>query len=141
MEDKVTTEDRFIVPGWLRSASNGRLVLIGRRCLDCGVSFFPPAARCKSCGSSRGEESEFGPEAALHSFTVDRTGTFLGRPHLVGQAVFSNGAFVQGFVDAPIDAPPALDSPVALVPLEVPVPRTEEKLVTYAFRPLEVQHA
>ncbi|MBI5947263.1 MAG: hypothetical protein HY875_03905 [Chloroflexi bacterium] len=128
----------FIVPEWMRWASDRkRLVLVGQRCRACGIAFFPKTARCKACYSAEVVEAEFGPEAELHSVTIDHTGTFLGRPHLVGQVRLDDGPFAQGFVDAGVDAEPAIGSRVDLVPFSVPALQGTGTLTTYAFRPKE----
>lgn len=128
--------EKIILPAWIKAAPDSRLLqLIGQNCGQCGVTFFPRTARCKACGSANVSEFRLGPDAILHSITTDETGTFLGRRHLVGQVQFREGAFVQGFVDAPLDREPTIGSPVELVPFDVPAPGGEGTLVTYAFRP------
>jgi uncharacterized OB-fold protein len=114
-----------------------RLQLVGQRCSACNTYYFPRTARCKACGSGDLAEALLGPEGELHSITVDRTGTFLGRPHLVGQARFPEGPFVQGFVAAEIEAAPAIGSAIELVPFEVPAPEGDGALLTYGFAPKE----
>ena len=120
---------------FLRGIEKGKL--LGQRCRACGVHFFPPVASCKHCASTDLEQALLGPEAVLHSVTTDHMGTFLKRPHLVGQVQFDEGAFVQGFVDAAIEAEPTIGCRIELVPFEVPAPGGEGTLVTYGFRPRE----
>ena len=122
----------FLVPEWMEAADDGRICLIGQRCADCGTVYFPRTARCKRCSSDQVVPERLGPTAELHSFTVDRVGTWVGRPHLVGQVQFPSGPFVQGYIDGSVDEPPAIRSTVDLVPFEVQV--HGEPAVTYAFR-------
>jgi uncharacterized OB-fold protein len=122
----------FIVDDWMGSSPGGRVHLKGQRCASCGTCLWPPAAHCKACGSSELTAVELGPDAELYAVTVDRTGTFLGYPHLVGQVRFAEGPFAQGFVAAEIDDPPAIGAVVELVPFEVE--SSGERLLTYAFK-------
>jgi uncharacterized OB-fold protein len=135
MSDK-RADSEFIVNGWMRDAAGGRLVLVGQRCAECGVVTFPMTARCSACSSDRVTETTLGPDATLTSITVDRMGTFLGRPHLVGQVQFAEGTFVQGFVAAEIDEPPTVGAGIELVRFEI-LDR-DEPLVTYGFKAKEV---
>ena len=130
-----TAADTYIVDGWMGDGPDGRIVLLGRRCQRCGTCAWPPAARCKACGSDQVTEETLGPEAELYSYTIDRMGTFIGRPHLVGQVRFPQGPFVQGFIDGDIEQPPAIGASVDLVPFIVE--SGGEQLVTYAFRAKE----
>jgi uncharacterized OB-fold protein len=122
----------FIVGSWMESTDDGRMRLLGQRCEACGTVYFPKSAHCKKCSSGQVVEYALGPEAELHSFAVDRLGTFVGKPHLVGQVRFSEGAFAQGYIDASIDEPPSVGSTVDLVPFEITI--HDEPTVTYAFR-------
>jgi uncharacterized OB-fold protein len=125
----------FIVDGWMADGPNGRIVLNGRRCARCGVCGWPPTSHCKACGGAELSEVTLGPEAELHSVTVDRMGAFTGRPHLVGQVRFAEGPFVQGFVDGDIDAPPPIGVAVEMTPFVVE--SGGEQLITYAFKQKE----
>jgi uncharacterized OB-fold protein len=122
----------FIVDGWMQARPDGRLELLGRQCEECGVAVFPPTAHCSACASDRVREIALGPEAELHSITVDRMGTFIGRPHLVGQVRFDQGPFVQGFIDEDMEHPPPVGATVELVPFELL--DGDEPVLTYAFR-------
>jgi uncharacterized OB-fold protein len=125
----------FIIDGWMELADDGRVRLLGQRCEACGTVYFPKSARCKRCSSAHTVEQALGPEAELHSYTIDRLGTFRGEPHLVGQVQFAEGAFAQGYIDGPVDALPMIGSTVDLVPFEVSV--EGEPTITYAFKPRE----
>lgn len=128
--------EMFIVPAWMRLAADGRrLQLVGQHCRSCGVTMFPRTARCKACGSADSSEVMLGPDATLHSVTLDGMGGLLGRPTLIGQIQFAEGPFVQGFVDAPLDAEPQIGSAIELVPFSVPAPGREGSLITYGFHP------
>ena len=127
----------FLVPGWMEATSDNRVRLLAQRCNACGTVYFPKTARCKRCSSKDLAEVAIGPEAELHSFTTDRIGGFLRRPHLVANVRFAEGAFVQGYMDGPIDeAPPVVGSMVDVVPFEVEV--KGEPGLTYAFRARKV---
>ncbi|MCZ0942230.1 MAG: zinc ribbon domain-containing protein [Gammaproteobacteria bacterium] len=135
------SSQELIVPDWLVQHDDQRLTLNGQRCADCGTSAFPRTASCPSCCSRELQDLSLGPNAHLFSITVDRVGFPLGHPFLVGQARFEEGAVVQGFVIGDVDNPPAIGSPLELVPFGVPHPGTKELLTTYGFRPVEVNDA
>jgi uncharacterized OB-fold protein len=125
-------ESPFIVDGWMGDSPGGRMHLKGVRCTRCGTCAWPPSAHCKACGSAEFTPVELGPDAELYSWTIDRMGTFLGRPNLVGQVRFPEGTFVQGFIDADVEHPPAVGAAIELVPF--PVESGGDHLLTYAFK-------
>jgi uncharacterized OB-fold protein len=132
----------FILPGWMQPVEGGRrLQLLGQRCRDCGIHFFPRTQSCKACNSTALEQAILGPEAELYSVTADRIGIPLGRPHLVGQVRFEQGAYVQGFVAADVENPPAIGSRIDLVPFELPSLSGEGVLITYGFQPKQRKEA
>lgn len=147
-QDKINASEsavdatEFILPGWMQPLEGGRrLRLQGQRCRACGVHFFPRTQSCKACSSTDLEEALLGPEAELHSVTTDRIGIPLGRQHLVGQVRFEQGAYVQGFIVADVEDPPAVGTMIELVPFEVPSPSGEGILITYGFQPRQGKEA
>ena len=122
----------FLVPSWMEATSDNRVRLLAQRCGACGTVYFPKTALCKRCSSRDVVEVRIGPEAELHSYTIDRMGGFLKRPHLVGNVRFPEGAFIQGYIDGSIEETPVIGSTVDLVPFEVEV--KGEPGLTYAFR-------
>ena len=125
----------IIVEEWMGDSPGGRMHLKAQRCSRCGVCQWPPSARCKACSGAELTAATLGPDAELWSVTVDRMGTFLGHPHLVGQVRFPEGTFAQGYVVGEIDQPPDIGSAVELVPFEVTSGDTP--LLTYAFKAKE----
>jgi uncharacterized OB-fold protein len=130
MSDNDTAEPA--VSGWMRLLDDGRINLLARRCKNCATVLFPPPVRCTACSNDRLHEVPLGPEAVLYSITVDRLGTFLRRPHPVGQVRFTEGPLVQGYVDADVDSLPSVGTAMELVPFQVP--DGDQALLTYAFR-------
>ena len=122
----------FIVDGWIEPADDGKVVLVGQRCERCATAYFPASQLCKRCSSADVVPIRLGPEAELHSYALDRMGTFLGYPHLVGQVRFAEGPFVQGYISAPADSQPVIGAAVDLVPFEIEVNGTPT--LTYAFQ-------
>lgn len=57
-------------PDRLRIEADGRPVLLGVQCDECGASFFGEARYCQRCTSSSLHPTELGDAGELHSFTV-----------------------------------------------------------------------
>lgn len=131
----MTEAPPVLVEGWMRSDGDGAVALLARRCSACGWCSWPPRAACPACASADLVDTELSGAASLHAVTVDRLGGLLGRPHLVGQAQMAEGTFVQGYVDAPVEEPPRVGTPLTVVAFELPW--AGETALTYAFRPVE----
>ena len=65
----VSVDDRRLR---LTDYSGERGVLLGMRCLDCGVCVFGPATFCQSCTSQDLEAVELGSAGTLYSYTIVR---------------------------------------------------------------------
>ena len=69
-------------------------VLVGCRCLDCGVCVFGPSTFCQSCTSSRLEAVELSQRGTLYSYTVVRVppqGWPGAVPYVLGQIELPEG--------------------------------------------------
>ena len=81
----------------LTSESGDAGVLVGFRCLDCGVTVFGPAIFCQACTSVNLEAVEMSGKGALYSFTIVRVppagwpGTV---PYILGQVELTEGPHV-----------------------------------------------
>ena len=78
----------------LTGDNNAPGVLLGFRCLDCGVTVFGPAAFCQSCASARLEPVELSRTGTLYSYTVVRVppaGWPGPVPYVLGQVELPEG--------------------------------------------------
>ena len=69
-------------------------LLLGARCLDCGVCVFGPAVFCQSCSSRNLEQVELSPKGTLYSFTIVRVppaGWPGPVPYILGQVELPEG--------------------------------------------------
>ena len=69
-------------------------VLLGWRCLDCGVHVFGPATFCQNCTSSSLEAVELSKRGVLYSYTVVRVppqGWPGEVPYVLGQVELPEG--------------------------------------------------
>jgi uncharacterized protein len=57
-------------PDRLRVGDDGRPVLLGVQCDECGAAFFGDAEYCQRCTSDRLHPIELGDAGEVHSFTV-----------------------------------------------------------------------
>jgi uncharacterized OB-fold protein len=92
--------------------------LRGARCTACGALFFPQRALCARCSSAEFEETLFGPDGLLYSFTVlpDAPGDDPdGGAYIVGQVTFPEGIRVQGRLRGCAPERIALDQPFTAV--------------------------
>jgi uncharacterized OB-fold protein len=130
----------YLVPDWIVPLDDGRLKLIGQRCCGCGTLAFPRTTACKKCSSTNLEQALLGPDAILYSVTTDRTSTSAENHKLVGQAQFTDGAYVQGYVAGDVNHPPRIGVPIELVPYELRFSDGQTG-ATYGFRVKENANA
>lgn len=81
----------------LTDESGQRGVLLGMRCLQCGVFVFGPATFCQSCTSPDLEEVELSTEGTLYSYTIVRVpppGWPGPVPYVLGEAELPEGPHV-----------------------------------------------
>ena len=81
----------------LADASGERGVLLGMRCLRCGVYVFGPATFCQSCTSPDLEEVELSTDGTLYSYTIVRVpppGWPGPVPYVLGEAELPEGPHV-----------------------------------------------
>lgn len=88
---------------------DGRAVLVGSRCPDCGCKVFPALESCPSCGAASVEPVELGPEGVLYSRTTVHVGRRpFPRTYTLGMVDLDDGvrvtAQVDGGHDLPLDA-------------------------------------
>ena len=92
----------------LTDESGDRGVLLGMRCLRCGVYVFGPATFCQSCTSPDLEGVELSTEGTLYSFTIVRvppSGWPGPVPYVLGEAELPEGPHVLAeVIDCPHDA-------------------------------------
>ena len=72
-------------------------VLLGMRCLRCGVHVFGPATFCQSCTSPDLEEVELSVDGTLYSYTIVRvppSGWPGPVPYVLGEAELPEGPHV-----------------------------------------------
>ena len=113
-------------------------VLVGCRCLDCGVYVFGPSTFCQSCTSSRLEAVELSKHGILYSYTVVRVPP-LGWPgevpYVLGQIELPEGPQVSAeVVDCPHDEL-KIGMPVELALLAVEPAEGGSERVVYKWRP------
>ncbi len=82
-------------------------VLLGFRCLDCGIHVFGPATFCQGCSSSNLSPVELGKEGILYSYTIVRVppqGWPGDVPYVLGQIELGEGPQVLAeVIDCPED--------------------------------------
>ena len=129
-----------IDPQRLRLTEDGRTggVLLGMRCLDCGVTVFGPCAFCQNCTSDRLEPVELAKTGVLYSYTVVRVppaGWPGPVPYVLGQVDLPEGPQVLAEVIGCEHDQLKIGMPVELALQAVPSEGGEEKLV-YKWRPI-----
>ncbi len=75
-----------------------RYQLIGNRCLDCGMKFFPPRQVCTDCHGSKFEPFRFNGKGSLYSYTTLRqapAGFENQSPYTVGMIKLDEGPLVE----------------------------------------------
>ncbi len=113
-------------------------VLLGHRCLDCGIVVFGPATFCQGCTSANLDPVELGRRGELYSYTVVRVppqGWPGGVPYVLGQIDLPEGPQVLAEV---IDCPEAdlkIGMPVELALVPVEAPNGGQAKVVYKWRP------
>ena len=90
------------------SAEDGsKGVLLGTRCIDCGVHSFGPAVMCLQCASPTLEETTLSTHGTLYSYTlvhVPPAGWPGPVPYILGQVELPEGPHVMAeIVDASFD--------------------------------------
>ena len=81
----------------LTSESGNDGVLVGFRCMDCGVMVFGPAIFCQGCTSGNLQAAEMSGKGTLFSFTVVRVppaGWPGPVPYILGQVELAEGPHV-----------------------------------------------
>ena len=112
-------------------------VLLGFRCIDCGIHVFGPATFCQACTSNNLEPVELGKKGILYSYTVVRVppSGWPGQvPYILGQVELPEGPQVLAeVIECPED-----DLKIGLeVELALMLVRTsdESEKVVYKWRP------
>jgi uncharacterized OB-fold protein len=77
---------------------NGRPVLVGTECTECGVSMAGRRQICSSCGAVTVRPAGLTPDGHLYAFTTVHTGP--NGPHVYGYVDLPGGARVFGTVRA-----------------------------------------
>ena len=115
-------------------------VLLGFRCLDCGIHVFGPATFCQGCSSSNLSPVELGKEGILYSYTIVRVppqGWPGDVPYVLGQIELSEGPQVlaEG-IDCPEDNL-KIGMPVELTLRLVEAAEGGSERVVYKWRPVQ----
>jgi hypothetical protein len=101
---------------------------------------FPPHDRLQKVLIDEPRTGTVSPDAILYSVTTDRTSTSAENHKLVGQAQFTDGAYVQGYVAGDVNRPPRIGVPIELVPYELRFSDGQTG-ATYGFRVKENANA
>lgn len=68
-----------------RETGDGKLVLLGAKCVKCGQISFPKRAFCTKCLCTEQEEVELSRRGELHTFSILRVGdNHFSAPHPIG---------------------------------------------------------
>jgi hypothetical protein len=113
-------------------------VLLGRRCRQCGVYGFGPAAFCPACTAGDLELVELSGRGTLYSYTIVRVppaGWPGGVPYVLGQVELPEGPHVLAEVIDCDEAGLQIGVPVELALLPVKAEGAEGVKVVYKFRP------
>ena len=70
VEAKQSAERPFLCGDALKVDADGRATLVGSRCGDCGVEFFPPAPVCSSCMSENMKAQAMPHRGTLYAFST-----------------------------------------------------------------------
>ena len=113
-------------------------VLLGFRCIDCGVHVFGPAIFCQACTSSNLEPVELSKKGILYSYTVVRVppSGWPGQvPYVLGQVELPEGPQVLAEVIECPESDLKIGLPVELALLAVRTSDEESERVVYKWRP------
>ncbi len=131
-------------PGLLH-LDGGRPSLIGSRCADCGEVYFPSAACCTRCGSTRLEPHGLGSTGVLWSWTIqgflpklpydsgETTENF--RPYGVGYVEMACGIKVESRLTLADPAALRIGMPMALTIVAYRETGDGRHIGTFAFEP------
>ena len=112
-------------------------VLLGTRCIDCGVHSFGPAVMCLQCASPTLEETILSTHGVLYSYTlvhVPPAGWPGPVPYILGQVELPEGPHVMAeIVDASFDAL-SVGIPMALTLHTVTIPGSGDEKAVYKWR-------
>jgi uncharacterized OB-fold protein len=96
----------------------GRVVLLGSRCRECGQVLFPRYATCLACDGASVEALEFAGTATLVSWTRVHMPTMrMQAPFDAGYVRLTEGPLIYAPVRAAPAAPFRVDLPMRVVPL------------------------
>ena len=119
-------------------------VLIGFRCLECGIHVFGPATFCQGCTSSNLSPVELSKKGILYSFTIVRVppqGWPGDVPYVLGQIELPEGPQVLAeVIDCPEDSL-EIGMPVELTLLLVEAAEGGSERVVYKWRPVQTPPA
>ena len=113
-------------------------VLLGFRCIDCGIHVFGPATFCQACTSSNLEPVELGKKGILYSYTVVRVppSGWPGQvPYVLGQVELPEGPQVLAEVIECPESELKIGLPVELALLPVRTSDEQSEKVVYKWRP------
>ena len=113
-------------------------VLLGFRCLDCGISVFGPATFCQACTSSNLEPVELDKKGILYSYTVVRVppSGWPGQvPYVLGQVELPEGPQVLAEVIECPESELKIGLAVELALLPVKTSEGDSAKVVYKWRP------
>ncbi len=116
-------------------------VLLGFRCLDCGVTVFGPCAFCQSCTSDQLEPVELSSTGVLYSFTVVRVppaGWPGPVPYVLGQVELPDGPQVLAEVIECDHDQINIGMPVELTLQLVPSESGGQDKFVYKWRPARI---
>jgi uncharacterized OB-fold protein len=145
----VATKQQIPVDPDLFTWPSDEPALLGSRCAGCGVMTFPAQADCPRCNGRDMRSAEFARRGTLWTFTTqefvpksppyarqETEETF--RPFAVGYVEFDGQARVQGRIDT--DDLDALEIGMEMEVVVIPFMDDDDgnEVVTYAFRPVEV---
>ena len=128
---------KFLVPGWFENI-DGKIFLMGTRCLGCGKVSFPKKPVCPDCFEDRLEVVPLSRKGTLHTFACSHMGPRdMDKP------------FVMGFIDLPegiklyaviTECDPWQDVLEIGMPMEMVIGRVKtddsgNEIFSYQFRP------
>src|SRR3972149_8851509 len=102
-----------------RLEEGGRPLLIGRRCPDCGSSFFPGRVICARCNRIGLEEVELSGSGKIWSYTIAHQappGAIVQPPYAIAQVELPERVLVQSLVTACRPEDVRIDMEVEIVP-------------------------
>ena len=116
----------------------GRPLLIGRRCPDCGCSFFPSRVICARCSRIGLEEVELSGCGKIWSYTIAHQappGAVVQPPYAIAQVELPEHVLVQSLVTDCRPEDVRIDMEVEIAPVKVGQDEDGRDLVAFAFRP------